>query len=334
MKKRVLAVLLTAAMSFGLLAGCSQGTENSGTGGEGEASSEGGHIGMIFPALSSEMMVVAAETMEAAFTEAGYEVDTVSSDNDAAKEKQQLETFTSMGVDKLLVFPMGATAGELGTSLQNVRDQGIEVYVMGNKVDDGCFDGELIVDNAQVGGVTAETAARWIDETFPDAEDGSVKVGLVITTDSPESKAQSEALYQVEELTSKAKVVEVYAQSFTDPNANVQNNVEIMLEKHPDLRAILTYSEIQATTVNETIMSHDEIDKSQFGVFGSGISSTSAEVVKASAEDGSVMRGMVYYNDSMKTVDMMLGKLELDEENKYYLQGVPVTADNADEYIE
>lgn len=289
---------------------------------------------MIFPALSSEMMVVTAESMEAAFQEEGYEVDTVSSDNDAAKEKQQLETFTSMGVDKILIFPMGATAGELGSSLQNVRDQGIEVYVMGNKVDDGCFDGELIVDNAQIGGVTAETAARWIDETFPDAEDGSVKVGLVVTTDSPESKAQSEALYQVEKMTSKAKVVEVYAQSFTDPNADVQNNVEIMLEKHPDLRAILTYSEIQATTVNETIMSHDEIDKSQFGVFGSGISSTSAEVVKASAEDGSVMRGMVYYNDSMKAVDMLLGKLELDEENKYYQQGVPVTADNADEYIE
>lgn len=332
MKKRVLAVLLTAAMSFGLLAGCSQGTGNSEAGGE--TTSEGGHIGMIFPALSSEMLVVTAETMEDELAEAGYTVDTVSSDNDAAKEKQQLETFTSMGVDKLLIFPMGTTSGELKYSLQNVRDQGVEVYVIGNKVEDGCFDGEIVVDNAQIGGVTAETAARWIDETFPDAEDGSVKVGLVITTDSPDSKAQSEALYQVEELTPKAKIVEVYAQSFSDPNANVQNNVEIMLEKHPDLRAILTYSEIQATTVNETIMSHDEVDKSQFGVFGSGLSGTGAEVVKASAEDASVLRGLVYYNDISKNVDLLLGRLELDEENKYYLQGVPATADNVDEYIE
>ena len=332
MKKRLLAVLLTAAMSFGLLAGCNSGGDAK-TGGDG-GKTEGDYVGMIFPALNSEMLIDSAEYVQDALEEQGCKVELVSSDNDAAKEKQQLETFASMGVDKILLFPMGATGAELGDTLQGIRDQGIEVYIIGCAVTDGCFDGEQLVDNAQVGQVTAEVAAQWIDETFPDAEDGSVKVGLLTTTTTTEAKAQSDALYEIEKLTPKAKIVDVYDWAFTDPVAVIQDNVEVMLEKNPDLKAILAYDELQATTANEAIMGHDEIDKSQFGIFGSGSSQTYYELIKQSENNKSVMRGTVFYNDPEEVVKLIMGTQELDEENKTYLEGVPVTLDNVDEYME
>lgn len=53
-------------------------------------------------------------------------------------------------------------------------------------------------------------AADWIDASFPDAEDGSIEVAVFENSSNDLFQQRAEGLKQVEELTSKAKIVEVY----------------------------------------------------------------------------------------------------------------------------
>lgn len=141
-------------------------------------------------------------------------------------------------------------------------------------------------------------------------------------------------MYKVEEYTSKVKVVETYDFPFGENVSKIQDNVEIMLENNPDLKALLTYSELQAITANETIMTRNEIDKSGFGIFGSGASRTMCKMIKDSAEDKTVIRGTIQYGAPEGIADLILDRVELDENNICYEKIEAVTAENVDDFIE
>ncbi len=343
MKRRIVAVFMSCMLTVGLMTGCTMGPSGQGETKETEiteatekTTEDGGSqkIGLIYPALNSEFLAAQAKGVTDLLEAEGHTVELVSSDNDSAKELQQLETFASMGMDRIMIFPIGASAGEVGTTLQKQRDQGVHITVVGNRVTDGTFDCELLIDYQECGESTAKMAADWIEKTFPDAEDGGIKVGLIVTTASTESKTQSEALYKVEEYTSKAKVVETYDYPFGENVSKIQDSVEIMLENNPDLKVLLTYSELQAITANETIMTRSEIDKSEFGIFGSGSSQSICKLIKDSTEDKTVIRGSNSYGRIESMVGAILGRVELDENNIYYESVENVTAENVDDFIE
>lgn len=335
--KKISALMMAAALA---LTGCSVGPKTTPTekAAEQTAAKEAGeikveHVGVIFPTLASEFLSSIANELKGLLEEKGCKVELVSSDDDSAKEMQQLETFASMGVDTVVIFPIGATAGEVGNSLQKLRDQGIRVVVMGNMVSPGTFDVISRIPQSNVGGTTAQLAADWIDATFPDAADGSVEVAVIETTMSPDAKECSEALHKVEELTSKAKIVEVYDHPFTEPVTKVQDSLEIMLTNHPDIKAVLTYSEVQGMAVNEMIMGKNEMDKANFGVFTTGLSGASGKLLKGSVENNSVIRGTVYYGATSDIVDAIFGTAEVDADNIAYGNVTPVTPENVDDFL-
>lgn len=336
--KKICAVMMVATLA---LAGCSVGPKTAPTEKASETAVAGTeekeikveHVGVIFPTLANEFLSSVANDLKAQLEEKGCKVELVSSDNDSAKELQQLETFASMGVDTVVVFPIGATAGEVGTSLQKLRDQGIRVVVMGNMVSPGTFDVMSRIPQSTVGETTADLAAEWIEKTFPDAADGSIEVALIETTMSPDAKECSDALRKIEELNPKAKIVETYDHPFTEPITKVQDSLEIMLTNHPDIKVVLTYSEDQALAADEMLMGKNEIDKAAMGVFTNGISQASGDKLKASLENNSVLRGSVYYGATSDIVDAIFGTVEVDEDNMAYGAVSPITPENVDEFM-
>ena len=308
----------------------------------GEAVSEdltGKKAGIIMPNLSNELLANTADNIKSALEEKGMEVEVVASDNDSAKELQELENYASMGMDDILIMPIGASAAEVGSTLKRLSEQGTRIISFGNKVEEGSCYAQILTNFEEFGEDTAQSAAKWIDATFPDAEDGSIEVALVTTTSSQESKSQSEALRKVEEYTSKAKIVETYERGFTDPITKVQEYMDMMVTTHPDVKAVLTYSDDQAQAVNEVIMRTQSIDKEKFGVFCSGWTEDLGNKIKASVSNDSVIRATNnYVNEEggeayLDIVSAVEGSLPLDENGMYYYTTATINTDNVDEFL-
>lgn len=339
MKKIVKGCAVILAMT--LLAGCSLGENASSAEAEKTMTETSGtesimpkHVGLIYPSLSNEFLSQQAEAVKNQLEEAGCKVELVSSDNDSMKELQQLENYASMGVDTIMVFPIGATAGEVGNTLLKLKNQGIRIVAIGSRVSLGTFDTMVIVNQADVGKISVKLASEWIDETFPDAQEGSIEVGIIQTTTSVDSKTLSDVLPQIEQVNPKAKVVEVFDQPFGEPISKVQDAVDVMLIKNPDIKVILTYDSGQALAVSERIMGKNDIDKSTFGVFGNGIDKVTLNEIKNSRDNKSVLRGSSVYGSDEEIVKAVLGEVETDADHIYFVEIREVNHDNVDDYIE
>lgn len=337
MKKivNISAIILAAS----LLAGCSleptsssnhESSVTADSGSEDQVNPQ--YIGLIYPSFAGEFLSQQSVMVKTELEERGCKVEVVASDNDSAKELQQLENFASMGVDTIMVFPIGATAGEVGNTLQKLRNQGIRVAVIGSQVELGTFDIMMLINQEDVGKKTAQMASDWIDKTFP--EETVVEAALITTSTSADSKTASDALFEIENLNTKVKVVETYEHPFGEQITKVQDSIDIMLSKHPDIKVILTYNDVQALAVNETIMSKDNIDKSRFAVFGNGMSQVIGETIKKSQDNSSVLRGTNIYGGAEDVVDSILGNVEVNSDNIYFGEITSVTSDNIEEFLE
>lgn len=337
--KKILSVLLSVCMFTASLMGCSLKEEKTDIRKIEEESRaefrEGKKMGVIIPSLSNEFLAKLGEQIQEGLEAHGMDVELVSSDNDPAKELQLLENFATMKVEHILIFPIGASAGEVGTTLQALRDKGIKVHVCGNEVTKGTFDSEIIVDQFAVGEEKAKEAARWIDSTFRDAKNRSIKVALLSTTTSVESKNNSRGMELVTEYTKKAAIVENIDLPMGEAAAKVQEAVDLILTKHPDVKAILTYDSPQAFAADETVMGKSNVDKSRFGIFTSDFTPEVGKRILMSEKNESLIRATIMFGDGSynSQANAILGTLKLDNENIYYNEIYGVSPENVADYM-
>ncbi|MDR1192741.1 MAG: substrate-binding domain-containing protein [Peptococcaceae bacterium] len=299
-----------------------------GEGGESELS----YVGMIFPMMNQEWWINMADEIKAPLEARGIQVEVASSDDDHAKQLELVENFVSKGVDGLILFPIGAS--DIGGTLEKCQQQGIRVVVIVNSVDKG-YDAMLMTNYADVGASCARMAADWIDETFPDAGPGSVEVGMITITMSPESKLTSETMALVTEFTDKAKIVDSYDLAFNDPPTKAQDSAEMMFGGHPDVKCILVYSSALATGVDEVVLRTPGIDLSRFAIFTNTYSTGIGERIVMSRTNESLIRGVNITGTGSYgyVADALLGALPLDDNKLYYDVVTDITTDNVDDFL-
>ena len=338
--KKALSVGLTVALMGGMLAGCSLESKSSAqeeNTAEEKFDLEGKKAGVILPSFTGEFLTLVGSQIKTGLEDLGMEVELVSSDNDSAKELLLLENYAGMQMDVIAIMPQGATAGEIGNTYKRLSaNGGPRIISFGSKVEDESCYAQILLDNTSVGETTAQTAAEWIDETFPDAAPGSVEVALLTTESSVESKAHSEGMRKIEEYTDKAKIVEVYEMGFSDQLSKAQEYADMMISTHPDVKVVLTYSAVQALAVNEVVMRSPSIDVETFGIFGSDWSEEIADQIVLSENNESAVRATnVYGGEDGSTATPIIqaakGELPLDENGIYYYENISVTPENVDE---
>jgi ribose transport system substrate-binding protein len=287
------------------------------------------YVGMCFPSLGHSWFVTVKDEITSILEAEGVKVEVASSDDDHSRQMEIVENYGEKGIDGLILFPIGAS--EIGGTLEKLQAKGIRVIVFINQVDKG-YDGMLLTNYAEQGVQCAKMAAEWIDKTFPDAAPGSVEVGVLSISMSPESKAVSDGMLGIEQYTSKAKVVVNYEATFDDAEAKSQENTEMILVNFPDVKAILCYN--HALSVDEVIMRTPGIDRAKFGIFTNTFDAAVSERIGMSRTDASVIRGNSisgtgHYYDVGKA---MLGQIEFNAEKIFYDPIMTITADNVDEF--
>jgi len=153
MKKKhakLMALALIGAMLLAGLAGCSSNS-NSGT-----ASKK--KIGLVLSTLNNPFFVSMKEGAQKAADEAGYTLIVADSNNDAAKERSNVEDLIQQGVSVLIINPTDSDA--VGNAIKVANDAKIPVITVDRKANSGTVACFIASDNVKAGQMAAEFLAQ------------------------------------------------------------------------------------------------------------------------------------------------------------------------------
>ncbi len=282
--KRFFAILVALVMAMSICSFAAAETEG--------ADLTGKKVGFSALMMSSEFFTDMSNQMQAYFEERGMQYSVADANGDPQTQIQTIENFVQMGMDYIICFVVDRVS--ISDALIRARKAGAFVIVIGTVLDDKeAADVCISISQYESGVVEAELGAAWIEEHYPDAADGTVKVGVLENSENEDAVARCNGLKTIAELTSKAVIVEEHETTQSEGAAAGQNMAEMMLMNNPDLAVILTYGTDQGSGANEAAMANDSVNKETFAVFTIDTAEFIRGKVRESVEGTSVLRGTV-----------------------------------------
>ena len=251
-------------------------------------------VGYAVPDASNPFLANLTKNVADYFAKDGVEVIVADAQGDATKQVNQIENFTTMGVDVIIVMaidPKGVTS-----VIEDAQKAGIKVMVAGG--DTGSYDAIMHTDQYAMGAMIAQMACDFIDKTYADAADGSVEVGIIENRDTPEATARSTGIATVETLCPKAKIAGVVGGA---PTITVgATSAENLLTAHPNIKLILAYNDAQGLGATQTVAAMSSIDPATFAVYGADSTPDAMAAIKSG---DSVFRGTVRFGSDNLALD-------------------------------
>ncbi len=365
MKKKVLSVMLTAVLAFGMLAGC--GTpkeETSGTAKEPatetaakeaateaaakeaateaaeavtEASGGEGHsVGFVTFGLGGDFFQMLADEFVTVMTDAGWEAQYADGEFNPTTQIEACENYIAMGVDVLVCWSVAPEA--MDGVIAECEEKGIKFVAF--VAPTSTYDALMVSDDAELADYACKLAAKWIDSTYADAEDHSVPVVVLSCRTADTGVIQADELIKIEEFSTKAKFVkEIECQDETVDEGMAAT--ENLFTTDPDTKVILTAHSGLATGANNylTGLSSPVQDYSDMGIFAINGDNAMAELIQASANDETPLRGMVMtgsVNDTANEILYVCNGVMSGEFEKGYIQKAGtlfIDVDTVEEYL-
>ena len=268
--KKVLGMLLAAAMMVSLFTGCSTGTQtdtaNEGTTEEAaeeqgadavdeaaedasadtSGKTEGLKIGLSVYDLANPYFVSVANGAQARCDELGIELIIDDPKSDAAAQVTALDNFITMEVDAIIVCPLDTAACE--SVVQEAKEKGIAIISQSSCTE--THDVWVSADEYNMGYVCGEGAADWILENYGEEADFTVAVlgWDQISTQIARGDGMEAAISE------KCPNVNIVRQD-ANTTAQGQSVADSLLQAYPDLQAVVcindatgigVYSAVQA----------------------------------------------------------------------------------------
>ena len=165
MKRRVLALLMAAAMTVGMM-GCGavaiDGEGESKETSSSESESGSGSVGLAISTLNNPFFVKLAEGAEAAADEAGVKLITVDAGDDAAKQTSDVEDLISKNVSVLIVNPVDSDA--IAPAVKDAVSKGLKVISVDRVVNGVDVDCQIASDNVAGAEMATEYLAELVGE--------------------------------------------------------------------------------------------------------------------------------------------------------------------------
>jgi ABC-type sugar transport system substrate-binding protein len=273
-----------------------------------DAGAAGGkRVGYAVPDASNPFLANLTKTVAEYFGQDGVEVVVADAQGDATKQVNQIENFTTMGVDAIIVMavdPKGVTS-----VIEDAQKAGIKVMVAGG--DTGSYDAIMHTDQQAMGAMIAQMACDFIALNYADAADGSVEIGVIENRDTPEATARSTGMATVESLCPASKVVGVVGGAPTiTAGATAAEN---LLTAHPNIKVILAYNDALGLGATQTVAAVSTIDPATFAIFGADNTPDALAAIKSG---DSVFRGTVRFGSDNLALDTynLVKKMVMGEE--------------------
>jgi len=154
MKKsaKLLSLMLSTVLIMGTLAGCNA-----------QKTTDGGKkIGMVVSTLNNPFFVSMKEGAEKKAKELGYEIVVLDSQNDAAKERSNVEDLVQQGIVDLIINPTDSDA--VINSITFANDSNIKVITVDRKANGGEVACHVASDNVKGGEMAAEFILKQLND--------------------------------------------------------------------------------------------------------------------------------------------------------------------------
>lgn len=251
-------------------------------------------VGYAVPDASNPFLSNLTKSVAEYFAPDGVEVIVADAQGDATKQVNQIENFTTMGVDAIIVMaidPKGVTS-----VIEDAQKAGIKVMVAGG--DTGVYDAIMHTDQHAMGAMIAQMACDFIATNYAGAADGSVEVGIIENRDTPEANLRSDGMATVATLCPAAQVAGVVGgQPTITFGATAAEN---LLTAHPNVKVILAYNDAQGLGATQTVAAMSTIDPATFAIYGADNTPDALDAIKSG---DSVFRGTVRFGSDNLALD-------------------------------
>lgn len=338
MKKKVLAMVMAAAMAFSMAA-CGSGekdkeadakgesTEGKDEADKGEAKDGSLKIGLSVQTLGNQVWAQQMDAIQKAAEEDGHEATVVECNENANTQINQIENFITSGSDIIIVNPVDPDA--LEEVCGKARDAGIKVVSWDEEMEN--TDINWIIKNYDLGAVIGEQAAEFINENF---EDGKCEVAVLGYPQTPILlERENGILDKLEELAPNAEVVA--NQPAINPTEGL-DAMETILQAHPDVKVVCCIGGGGAAGANEAFKGHygSEVPE-DVGIFSTDLTDETV----ASMENGEFNRMCVAITGNAyvcgETIYDIAVRYAQGEEmdHNVYRDLIPVTTENLAEMV-
>ncbi len=325
--KKALSVLLAAALTMSMAAGTVMTTQ----------AEETKSVGFVTFGLGGDFFQQLADKYVEVMTEAGWDATYEDGQFDPNVQMEKCENYIAMGVDVLVIWSVAPEA--MDGVIQQAMDAGIKVVAF--VAETSAYDVLMVSDDADLADDLCRMAAKWIDETFADAEDHSVPTAVLSCRTAETGVVQADELIKIEEFSQKAK----FTQEIECEDENMDTGLSAVENFYPsntDTEVFLTAHSGLGLGVNNyfTALSSPVTDYSNLGIFAINGDATMADLIKSSADGASPMRGMVLTGSVEDTAnelkDMCEGIMDGSVEEGHVQRAgtMFVNADTVDEYLE
>ncbi len=327
MKKKLLAMLLCAAMSVSVLAGCSGGeSETSSDGGSGTESEDDGYkIGLSVLNTSGQFFISVIDAAEAEIEAQGGELMVNDAQDSSETQIAGLENFIQSGVDGIIVCAVDAEA--VAPVVKEAKDAGIAVVCLTSKVEG--YDAYIGADEHTLGYTQGAAVGQWIADKW--GTDETIEAAT-LNYDLMESviERKNGIIEGVQEF---APNVEFVADATAADQSEGMTATENFIQANPDLRVVCGVSDGAALGAFEAFKSNQMDDPDQYII--AGIDATEEALNQIAA--GTIYQFTVDQNPTgtgKQLVDTCIAVINGDEYEKDYEQDlVAVTPDNISDYV-
>ena len=301
------------------------------------AEDEGYSVGFVTFGLGGDFFQSLADTFVETMEGAGWEAQYADGQYDPSVQMEAAENFIAMGVDVLVLWSVAPES--MDATVEKAMDAGIKVISFVAETSE--YDALMVSEDADLADNCAKLAAKWIDETYADAEDHSVPVAVLSCRTADTGVVQADELIKIEEFSQKAKF-ETEVECQDEDMQTGLSATENLYTSNPDIKVFLTAHNGLALGINSyfTGLSSPVTEYDDMAIFAINGDSASGEIIKSSVDGESPFRCMVLTGSVQDTADELLevctgvmdGSLE-----KGYVQKAGtlfVYDETVDEYLE
>ena len=248
----------------------------------------------------------------------GWEALYTSGNFDPPTQISAAENYIAMGVDVLVIWSVAPEA--MAGVIDSAMAQGIKVIAFVAETEK--YDATMLSLDDVLAGYCAKLAAKWLDETYADAPDGSVEVAVFSCRAAETGVVQADVLLKMAEYSTKVgNVIEIECEDETP--ATGMTKMENLYTTNPDIKLFLSAHNGLAQGISNfyTGINSPVTDYSDMGIFCINGDTAVYDMIKASVEGTNPLRGTVMTGGVQDTAnelrDVILGLMDGTYETGY-----------------
>ena len=284
--------------------------------------------------LGGDFFQALADTFVTTMEAEGWNAEYTDGQFNPTAQIDAMENYIAKGVDVIVLWSVAPEA--MSFVIEQAQAAGIKVVAFVAPTD--AYDALMLAEDAKLADSLNYLAAKWIDETFADAEDHSVPVAVFSCRTAQTGVTQADELIKIEDYSTKAlfaKEVELQDEN-TDTGMAAAENLYIT---DPEIKVFLSAHNGLAIGINNyfTGLSSPVTDYSDMGIF---CVNGNEEIGKMIKDENTPFRGMVLTGGVQDTCneirDVVTGIYsgELPSGTVTNANTLFVNADTVEEYLE